>query len=319
MMKKRYYFNLSLFDDEPGAGGSGSDTPAEAETPAPPEGTTLSTDIAPAISIDHVTRLTTSLSKLFEVIGVTKTKPMASGSIIKVWAWDTTLAESPDEGIEIPLTKSERELVATYELVLKKHRASVTAEAIQSVGRARAINEKDAELVGKVQKAIKAGLFGTLNSAAGTATAGATLQATLANAWAACASFYEDYDVTPVFFVNPVDVATYLGSAQITVQTAFGFSYIENFLGLGTVVIASGITSGTVIATAAENLNYAYIPANGGELAAAFGLTSDRTGYVGLTHQVLGINATIESLIMYGGLLYAENAAGLFKAEIDAA
>lgn len=311
-MELYFRFNLQMFDDP-------APEPEPDPEPTPPEGTTLAADIAPEISVDHVTRLTTNLAKLFEIIGVTKTKPMASGSLVKVYKWQTSLETSPEEGLEIPLSKAERVLAATYEIELKKYRANVTAEAIQSRGRARAINEKDAELVKAVQKAIKGSLFTSLNAAEGEADQGATLQEALANAWGACTTYYEDYDVTPVFFVNPMDVAAYLGSANITVQTAFGFSYIENFMGLGTAIIVSGITRNTVIATAAENLNYAYIPANGGDLASAFGLTSDQTGYVGITHHVVPGNATIDTLLMCGGILYAEDASGLFKAEIDAA
>ena len=53
--------------------------------------------------------------------------------------------------------------------------------------------------------------------------------------------FYEDEDATPVFFVSSDDVAEYLGSAQITMQTAFGWTYIENFLGLGTAIVTPAL------------------------------------------------------------------------------
>lgn len=311
-MKDFYKYNLQLFDDPT------PDPDPEPVAPTPPEGTIVSSDIAPEISIDHVSRLTASLTKLFEIIGLTKITPMPAGSTIKVYKWSTNLANSPGEGIDIPLTTAERELVKAYDLTLKKYRASVTAEAIQSRGRARAINEKDGELIKAVQKTIKTGLFGTLNAATEVADDGATLQAATANAWAKCAEYYEDWEATPVFFVNPIDVATYLGTANVGIAQEFGFSYLKNFLGLGTAIITSGITSGTVIATAAENLNFAYVPAAGGDLSTSFGLTSDETGYVGITHQIESTNATIVSLIMSGCLLYAEDLSGLFKAEIDA-
>ena len=80
-----------------------------------------------------------------------------------------------------------------------------------------------------------------LNAGTGTAT-GKDLQQTLANLWAKNQEYYEDQDVSPIYFINQQDVADYLGTAQITMQTAFGFTYIENFLGLGTAIISPKVT-----------------------------------------------------------------------------
>lgn len=302
------------------------DDPAPAADPEPAAddeeetgGIILSEDIAPEIAIDHVNRFTTTLSKFFKVLGLTRRTPRPAGSTVKVYAWTGDLETSPEEGETIPLTKLQRELVATYDIVLEKYRGAVTAEAIQAKGRERAINEKDTALVKKVMKKIKAGFYTTLEDATGTATAGATLQAALANAWAAVSAHFEDEDVTPLFFVNTQDVATYLAGATVTMQTAFGFSYIENFLGLGTAIVSSNITQGTVIATCAENLCYDYIPARGGDLATVFGLTSDGNGYVGMRHTVNSTDASIETLVMSGGVLYAEDASGVFKGSITGA
>lgn len=294
--------------------------PAPDPAPAEDESNIITTaDIAPEISIDVVNGFTGRLSKLFDAMGLTKRTPRPVGSTVKVYKWTGTLETSPDEGVDIPLTKLERVLVGTYDLTLGKYRAEVTAEAIQAKGRARAINEKDETLVKKVAKSLKNGFFTTLATGTGTATAGATLQSALANAWASVAVHFEDDDITPVFFVNPVDVATYLGSATINAQSAFGFSYVENFLGLGTAVITTGVTQGTVIATASENLHYDYVPARGGDLADTFGLTSDEYGYIGVLHTVNNVNASIDTLVIAGGMLYAEDLSGVIVGSITGA
>lgn len=308
---KKNKFNLTLFDDPV------DPTPDPEPEPEETGGIILAEDIAPEIAIDHVNRFTTTLSKFFKVLGLTRRTPRPAGSTVKVYAWTGELETSPDEGETIPLTKLQRELVATYDIVLEKYRGAVSAEAIQAKGRERAINEKDEALVKKVMKKIKTGFYTTLNNATGTSTAGATLQATLANAWASVSAHFEDEDVTPIFFVNTNDVATYLAGATVTMQTAFGFSYIENFLGLGTAVVTTAVTRGTVIATCAENLCYDYIPARGGDLANVFGLTSDGNGYVGMRHTVNSTDASIETLVMSGGVLYAEDASGVFKGTIS--
>ncbi len=108
------------------------------------------------------------------------------------------------------------------------------------------------------------------------------LQDTLAQCWGKLQVLFEDDTAQAVYFVNPEDIATYLGAAQITTQTAFGLNYIENFLGLGTVIISSRVTKGTVIATAKDNIILYYISMNGGDLPTEFELTSDQLGYVGV-------------------------------------
>ena len=71
-------------------------------------------------------------------------------------------------------------------------------------------------------------------------------------------------------FMNPLDVADYLTKAQITLQTAFGMTYVENFLGLGTVIFDSKVPKGTIYATAKDNIVLYYIPVNGADLGEAF-------------------------------------------------
>ena len=118
--------------------------------------------------------------------------------------------------------------------------------------------------------------------------------------------------------MNTTDVADYLATAQITTQNAFGFKYVNDFLGLGTVVIDPSVPAGTVIATAKENINGAYVSADG-DVAETFGLTSDETGLVGMTHYVKGDNASINTLVMSGVVFYPEDATGVVKATIAAA
>ena len=62
-----------------------------------------------------------------------------------------------------------------------------------------------------------------------------------------------------VVFVNTLDVYEYLGSANITVQTANGVEYLKNFLGASTLILSSEIPQGKVIATPVENIVLYYI------------------------------------------------------------
>lgn len=251
---------------------------------AVPTNETMTSDLAPAISIDFTSRISENINTLQQILGVTSMTPMAAGTLIKLYKETVTVAEQVAEGEVINLSKVTRVRAGTKELVLGKYRKQVTAEAIQKFGRERAINRTDEKLIGEIRKQIKSDFFSMNGQGTGTATGGATLQATLAAVWAALQKKYVDTDVTPVYFVSTDDVADYLGGATVTVQTSFGFTYIENFLGLGKAFVHPDLTKGTVIGTVVENLNGAYVPANGGDLAEAFALTSDDSGFVGMTH-----------------------------------
>ena len=63
---------------------------------------------------------------------------------------------------------------------------------------------------------------------------------------------FEDDEIEAVYFMNPLDAADYLGDATIITQNAFGMSYVENFLGLGTVIFNSSVTKGKIYATAKQ-------------------------------------------------------------------
>lgn len=282
-MKK--YFNLQMFAEE---------------------NTNVAADLTPGISIDFASNFASNITELQKVLGITEMDAMASGTTIKIYKTEVgEVAEQVAEGETIGLTKVTRVLADTKELVLNKYRRNTTAEAIQKHGRDVAINQCDEKLIAKVQKGIKQAFFDML--AAGTGKAqGVGLQATIANAWGELNVVHEDEGATAIHFLNPLDVAEYLGNAQITMQNAFGLSYVADFLGLGTVMVSPRVPKGKTISTAKENLHGAYVPANSGDVAQTFGLTSDSTGYIGVNHQPITSNATVDTLMMSGVMFYPE-------------
>ena len=245
------------------------------------------------------------LPKLMEVLGVTRKIPMMEGTTMYVYKTTGTLQSGAvPEGEIIPLSQYERTKTAVGEITLKKWRKAASAEAIKKSGYDEAVNQTDAKLLKDVQKGIRTDLFTFLatmdGSTAGTPATGATLQAALADAWGQLQVLFEDDTAEAVYFVNPLDIADYLKTAQITVQTAFGMNYVEDFLGLGTVIMTSQITQGTFYATAKENLILYYLTMNG-DIANAFELTADETGYIGIKSGYQNEErAQIESLIMSG-------------------
>ena len=281
------------------------------------ENTTVTTDLEPAISIDCVSKINGNIDELREVLGISEMEAMGAGTNIKIYKMQQVNTPAQvGEGETIALTKVERKLARTVELELKKYRRNTSAEAIQKVGRDIAINRTDEKLISGIQKDIKKEFYDVLATGTG-AAAGTTLQATLAATWGAIKDFYEDEDATPIYFVSSADVADYLGTAQVTLQQAFGMSYIQDFLGLGTVVVSPALAKGKVIGTAKENLHGAYIPANSGDVARTFGLTSDATGLVGMGHFPVSGNATVDTLVMSGVVFYPEMLDGVIVGTIS--
>ena len=273
-------------------------------------------DVAPAISIDLIENLATNIRSLQELLGVVDLIPVTVGSQIKRYTETVgTLNKQTEEGDIIPLSEVLQEeadpIVVTFDL----YRKMTTAQAIQQSGRQRAIYDTDRALIGEIRKAIKSNFYDALADGSGTIADGDTLQEALANAWGELSVYFEDYDVSPIYFINPKDVAKYLGKAQITIQTAFGFDYVENFLGLGTAIFSPNVEEGTFFATAKENLRGAVVPANG-EVGQEFDLTSDETGTVGITHGRALHRGSIETMLLCGVMFFAENLAGVFKGTI---
>lgn len=279
-------------------------------------------DLKRVREIDFVTQFAhNSLAKLMEALGVTRKIPMQEGTTMYVYSTSGTLQSGAvPEGEIIPLSKYEQAKTAIGEITLKKWRKAASAESIKKSGYNAAVAETDAALMLDVQKGIRTDFFSFLNGTiTGSATAtGVGLQAALANAWGQLQVKFEDDTAQAVYFVNPVDVANYLGGAQITMQTAFGMNYIENFLGLGTVVMSSRVTAGTFVATAKNNLILYYLTMNG-DIAQAFELTADETGFVGIKSGYQNEErAQIESLVMSGISILVEYAGGVVKGTITA-
>lgn len=272
--------------------------------------------------VDFVQQFTHgSLAKLIEVLGVTRKIPMMEGTTMYYYTTTGTLQSGAvPEGEVIPLSQYQRNKVAIGEITLNKWRKGVSAEAIKKSGYQEAVRETDAALLKDVQKGVRTSFFSFINGTiTGSVSAtGVGLQAALANAWGKLQIAFEDDTADAVYFLNPTDVANYLGGAQISVQTVFGMNYIENFLGLGTAILTSRVTAGTFVATAKENIILYYLTMNG-DIAAAFGLTADELGLIGMKSGYQNNErAQIESLVMDGIQLLVEYAGGVVKGTITA-
>lgn len=273
--------------------------------------------------VDFVSQFShNSLAKMIEVMGDIRKIPMMEGTTMYVYTTTGTLQDgNVPEGEIIPLSQYETKKTPVGEITLHKWRKAASAESIKKSGYNAAVVDTDKALLLDVQKGVRTRLFDFLNGevTGSTTASGADLQSALADAWGQIQVKFEDDAAEAIYFCNPQDIASYLGAAQITTQNAFGMNYVQDFLGLGTVVTSSRIAKGTFVATAKKNFILYYLTMNG-DLAAAFDLTADELGYIGIKSGYQNEErAQIESLVMDGLEFMIEYAEGVIKGTIGGA
>lgn len=278
--------------------------------------TIMSADLARAREIDFVSMFSYNTRKLMEALGVTRPIVKQAGTVLKAYKATGTLESGAvPEGELIPLSHYKTEPVNLGEITLNKWRKQTTAEAISEKGYDQAVQMTTAEMLKDIQKGIRQNFFNFLATGTGAAT-GTGFQATLANIWAQGQILFEDDDVDMVYFMNPEDIGGYLATAQISIQNAFGMRYVEDFIGLGTVLTTGYVPKGTIYATAKNNIVLYYIPVNGADLGLAFNFTSDETGLIGIHEEPDYKYATAYQTVLSGMTLFADRLDGIIVGTI---
>lgn len=266
-------------------------------------------DFAKVSEVDFVSQFTEGIKTLQEVIGLTRKIEKIPGQMVKVYRVTGELEDGTvSEGEDIPLSHYETEVADAFELEVKKYRKMTTMEAINDKGYAQAVTDTDDKMLKQIQGTVKKAFFDFLPTGTGSAS-GVGLKGALAQTWGQLKVITEDFGVADsdyIYMVNPLDIADYLEDADVTVQTAFGMTYVENFLGLYNVLVYSGVESGKVYGTVKNNLILYYTNPRNSELSKAFDFTTDATGYVGVHHDSTYRNLTTETVAICGIALYAE-------------
>lgn len=271
----------------------------------------LTRSLGTALSIDFVEQFGQRFKSLFELLGIERKIPMASGSIIKTYTSTVTLDGTEVlPGAVIPLSEVKLEDGPSYELKWDKKRKAVPMEDIQTYGFETAITRTDNKLINEIQKGVRTKLLNQLATGTG-AVSGENLQKVMAQAWAAVNTAFDEDDVQVISFINPFAAANYIGDAAISTQTAFGMNYLQDFLNNRVVFMHGDIPQGTVYSTADQNLVAAFAVMSGGELGKAFDFTTDETGLIGVTHDVNKQRLTAVTITAYGIELFAERLDGV--------
>lgn len=220
--------------------------------------TVTTADVVEALDREFIANFTGELSRLTEVLGIFGPEVVAAGTAMYQYTVTGSLDEtSVAEGDEVPLSKYEVDKTPIGEHTMKPYRKLVTAQSIAKAGFENAMLRTDRQMVKDIRADILDGFFAFVKTGTGAAT-GTGLQATLAQVDAKLSDTLEtngDSAGRIVHFVNPYDIADYLGAAQVTTQTVFGMSYLQSFLGVGDIFVTNKVEAKTVWATPVENIH----------------------------------------------------------------
>ena len=293
------------------------------------EGLTKQADFSVAVrEVDFVTRFTQNWDALRQILGIMRPIRKAAGT--KLVSYKTVMKSdslqggaSVGEGEEIPYTEFGVEPVAYDDIVIEKYSKAVSIEAVSKYGAQIAISKTDDEFLNQLQGNVLARFFRFLNTGA-LVEAVHTYQMALAMAKGKVVDKFQKMrrTVTEVVgFANVLDVYEYLGTANISVQTQFGFQYVKDFMGYSTLFLLSDpdIPRGRVIALPVENIDLYYIDPSDSDFA-KLGLefrVAGETNLIGFHAQGDYKHAVGESYALMGMTLWAEYIDGIAVVDVD--
>lgn len=274
-------------------------------------------DLARVREMEFVDQFGYSVKKLLEALGTTRKIKKTPGTVLKSYKAKGKLESGlVGEGELIPLSKYEVVPVTYKEITLKKWRKATTIEAINERGYDQAVEMTTAEMLRDVQRDIRRDFFSFLMTGE-TSVTGKNFQTVLARMWGQLQVLFEDDEIQGVYFMNPMDVADYLADHDITVQTAFGMRYVQDFLGIGTTFFNSSVPRGKIAATAAGNIVCYYVDAAAADINDAFSFTTDETGLIGIHESSDYDNLTAKDTVVAGMELFAERIDGIVVGAIS--
>ena len=274
-----------------------------------------------AREIDFVTSFARDVQALLDIMGISRMIEKQNGTQLYIKKASGTLQSGAvAEGDEIPLSQYEVEETPYDSIILNKYKKAVSIEAIAEKGYDAAVEMTDEEFRHDLQEIVLDSFYTQLKAGTLTGTYD-SFQMAVSMAIGLVKDKFKTIhrSITgTVVFVNTLDLYEYLGGAQITVQTAFGMEYVENFLGADIMFISSEVEKGKVYATPMNNLVCYYInPANSEFAQAGLVFTTDaETNLIGFHTEGNYGRALSEAYALMGMRLFAEYLDGIAKVSI---
>ena len=262
---------------------------------------------------DFVSVFNLNWDALRKILGIMRPIRKAPGTKLVTYSASVALESgNVDPGEVIPYSKATVVKSGMADLTIKKYAKAVPIEDVEKWGAEIAIEKSDEAFRNQLQTNVLTDFYTFLNTGALT-NSQTSWQMALSMARGLVIDKFNKMrkSVTNVVgFANVLDAYKYLGTANITVQTAFGISYVENFMGYSTLFLMSApdIDEGTVIALPVENIDLYYIDPGDSEFA-RLGLvytTVGETNLIGFHAQGNYTTAVGETYALMGMKLWAE-------------
>ena len=273
---------------------------------------TMSANIAvTAREVDFVTRFARNWDSLREILGIMRPIKKENGTELKSKSASITLQNgNVGEGEEIPYSLASVTEKTYDKIKLEKYAKAVSVEAVADKGAEAAIQMTDEAFLNELQGNILDRFYTYLKTGTLTSTE-TTFQIAVAMSIGKVIDKFKKMrrnTTNIVVFVNTLDAYKYLGAAELSVQTAFGINYIQNFMGAQTLILSSEIEEGKVIATPADNIVLYYVdPSNSGFEQLGLEYTVDgETNLIGFHANGDYRHAVGESYALMGLTLFAE-------------
>ena len=271
-----------------------------------------------AREIDFVTRFGQNWEALRNILGIMRPIKKAPGTQLVAYTASIALESGEvDPGEVIPYSKTTIVQAAKSDVEILKYAKAVPIEDVSKYGAAIAVQKSDEAFLNQLQSNVLTDFYTFLNTGSLTDTA-ATWQAALALAKGSVIDKFNKIRKTitnVVGFANVLDFYNYLGAAQVTVQTQFGLTYVQNFMGYSTLFLLSDpdVAEGTVIALPVENIDLYYVDPGDSEFK-QLGLdytVQGETNLIGFHANGNYSTAVGESFALMGMKLWAEYLDGI--------
>lgn len=262
---------------------------------------------------DFVSVFTLNWDALRQILGVMRPIRKAPGTTLVTYTATVALESGTvGPGNVIPYSKSTITKAGKEDLTIDKYAKAVPIEDVAQYGAEIAIEKSDEAFRNELQNKVLTAFYTFLKTGSLTGVA-STWQQALARAKGLVLDKFQKMRKTVtnvVGFANILDLYDYLGTAEITMQTAFGLTYVQNFMGYSTLFLLSDpdIPRGKVIALPVENIDLYYIDPGDSEFA-KLGLNYTVQGETNLIgfHAVGNYTTAVgESFAIMGMKLWAE-------------
>ena len=274
---------------------------------------------------DFVSVFNLNWDALRKILGIMRPIRKAPGTKLVSYKASVALESgNVDPGEVIPYSKATVAQAAMEDLTIEKYAKATPIEEVEKYGAEVAIEKTDEAFRNELTAQVLTRFYTFLNTGALTGIE-STWQMALAMARGAVIDKFNKMRKTVtevVGFANVLDAYSYIGAAGITVQTRFGMSYVEDFMGYSTLILLSepDIARGTVVALPVENIDLYYIDPGDSNFA-KLGLvytTMGETNLIGYHAQGAYHTAVGETYALMGMKLWAEYLDGIAVVKVEA-